>query len=694
MKNKLQIINFSSILNLIAVYCLLFTVYCLLPASAFAEESIYPDRNPDSNGVNISADHLEYLKETNTYTARGSVKIIYKDATLNADEILFNNTTADAVVIGNVTYEDPEIIIKADRIELNLDTKLGTIYNSNIFYKTRNYHIQGRSLKKLGETTYFMDNATATTCDSVPPEWYFKGKDIRITLHENIKVKNATFYIKGIPVLYSPYFYAPLIKERQTGLLIPSLGYSNARGLTFKQGFFWAIKDNMDATFYADYYSKKGVGKGLDYRYIVTPETNGELWMYHLRDNDLLRDFSELKSHHNQKLPYDMSGYLKMHLVNEFDYYNVLESTSSKRIGLSTWESDLFGFASEERLQKYLESNLHISKPFSGGRTYLLGQYRQSLEGTSGTIPQSLPEMGFIINTRNLGISFFNMAVTGTNFWRERGQQGQRLDIYPNFYLSLGRVVNFTQKVGLRETLYFLENPTENLDREIFNTSSTLTTRFLKRYPSFIHVIEPSVEYAYVPAVDHNNIPIFDSIDSMPKTSDISYSLTNRLTGPFWGGLEARLRLSQRYSLLDVERPFAPILMETVLSSKNLNFSANAFYDVYDKTVTETIASIDFRGEKVFLGIGKNFRRSTYLDQYSIEAGVRKPLEIFGRSLPIDLYGKLLYDLKGGGAQEFNLKSIYTHQCWDLAISFTRKPQEYQITFSINFRGFGSVRIG
>jgi len=682
MKNKLQIINFSSILNLIAV-CFLSTLYLLLATSAFAEEPI-----------NISADHLEHFKETNTYTARGSVKVIYEDATLNTDEIHFNNTTADAVATGNVTYEDSEVIIKADKIELNLDTKLGTIYNSSIFYKTRNYYIQGGNLKKLGETTYFMDNATATTCDSIPPEWHFKGKDIKITLHENIKVKNAVFYIKSIPVLYSPYFYAPLVKERQTGLLIPSLGYSNTRGLTFKQGFFWAIKDNMDATFYADYYSKKGIGKGLDYRYIVLPETNGELWMYHLRDNDQLRDFFELKSYHNQKLPYDMSGYLKMHFVNEFDYYNVLESTSYKRIGLSTWESDLFGFASGERLQKYLESNLHLTKSFSRGRTYLLGQYRQSLEDTSGTIPQSLPEAGFIINTGNLGMSFFNMAVTGTNFWREQGQHGKRLDIYPNIYLSLGRTVNFTQKIGLRETLYFLENPAENLSREVFDTSSVLTTRFLKKYPSFIHIIEPSVEYAYIPAVDHSKIPVFDSIDSMPRTSDVIYSFINRLTGPFLGGSEARLRLSQRYSLLNVEKPFAPILMETVLSNKNLNFSANAFYDVYDKNITETIASVELKGERGFIGIGKHLRRSTLLDQYSIEAGARKPLQIFGKALPVDLYGKLLYDLKGSGVQEFNLKSIYTHQCWDLTISFTRKPHEYQIMLGINFRGFGSVRIG
>jgi LPS-assembly protein len=475
---------------------------------------------------------------------------------------------------------------------------------------------------------------------------------------------------------------------------MPTLGYSNTKGFTFKQGFFWDIKDNMDATFYADYFSNKGVGKGLDYRYIVNPETNGELWIYHLRDDDLVRDFFELKSYHNQKLPYDISGYLKMHLVNEFDYYNVLKSTSSKRIGLSTWESDPFGFASEERLQKYLESNLHISKPFTGGRTYLLGQYRQSLEGSSGTIPQSLPEVGFIINTRDIGVASFNMAVTGTNFWRKSGQQGQRLDIYPNVYLSLGRIVNFTQKIGLRETLYFLENPTKNTNREIFDLRSILSTRFLKRYPSFIHIIEPSVEYAYIPSVDQSDIPTFDSIDSIPQTSNIIYSLTNRFAEFASTNLNARFRLSQGYSLLNIEKPFTPVVAEGSMSSDKLNFSINASYDVYDKNMTETIALVNLKGEKGFVGIGKNFRRSTSLDQYTFRAGINRPIDIFGSSLPIDLSGKVWYDLKGGGVQLAHLQSTYTSQCWAFTVSYSRRPSEYQIMFAVEFKGLGSIKIG
>jgi LPS-assembly protein len=602
--------------------------------------------------INIYADELEYLSESNTYSAKGSVEITYENATIHADEIHYNKRSGDAIATGNVIYEDAQVIVHADKLELNFDTQRGVLHKCTIFYKKGNYHVKSRRIEKIGEETYLMDDATATTCDAVPPDWHFSGKDVKITLQENVQAKHVTFYIKNVPVLYSPYFHAPL--ERQTGLLMPSFGHSNTKGFIFKQGFFWALKDNMDTTLYLDYFGKKGVGKGIDYRYIINTKTNGELWMYHLRDNDLLRDFFELKSYHNQKLPYDMSGYLKIHLVNEFDYYNVLDSTSYKRMGWSSRKSNPFGFTSEERLQKYLESNLHISKPFTGGRTYVLGQYRQSLEGGSGEIPQSLPEIGFIVNTRNLGMTFFNVEITGKNFWRENGQQGQRVDIYPNLYLSLGRIVNFTQKIGLRETLYILKDPSDNINRKLFDTRSILTTRFLKRYSSLIHIIEPSVEYAFIPDVEQGDIPGFDSVDSIPQTSDIIYSFTNRLTGTLLGSTEARLRFSQRYSLLDIERPFSPVQIETTFSSSTISVSANALFNVYDKNMEETFALVNLKSKKGFIGVGTNFRRSTSLEQYTLEAGLYKPIDIFGRALPIDISGKLWYDLKGGGVQEFN----------------------------------------
>jgi lipopolysaccharide assembly outer membrane protein LptD (OstA) len=80
---------------------LLLLIHCLSASFIFAQETI-----------DISADRLEYLSETNTYIAKGSAIVTFGDTTLSADDIHLNNTTSDALAVGNVIYEDNETIIK------------------------------------------------------------------------------------------------------------------------------------------------------------------------------------------------------------------------------------------------------------------------------------------------------------------------------------------------------------------------------------------------------------------------------------------------------------------------------------------------------------------------------------------------------------------------------------------------------
>jgi LPS-assembly protein len=655
----------------------------LFAVSAFAEGQI-----------KITANQLEYLSETDTYIAKGSVSLIIEDATLTADELRLNSNTSDAIATGNAVYEDSDAVLHADKIELNLETKLGTVYNSYIFYKDQNFHLRGETIRKIGDKSFYLDKSTLTTCDGDITPWHISGKDIVVTQHKSLSAWHTRLYVGNTPVFYIPYFWAPISKERQTGFLFPSFGYSSTRGYYYKQGFFWAIRENQDATLYLDYYTKNKLAEGLDYRYILTPDVKGEFWLYHAKDNNPSRNLFEVKSYHNLKLPHDASAYLKLHAVNEFDYYDTLDSTSFRRFGLSSRELNPFGFASDERLQKYLESDMQVSKPFNAGRIYLLAQTRQSLEGKSNEIPQTLPEAGFIINTLSKGPFSFNAAFKGDNFWRKDGQKGSRFDIQPDFYLSYGRLVNLTQKIGLRGTNYILDTPTVHKSRFLVDLTTTLTTKFSRKYPSLIHIIEPTMEYEYIPSVDQNDIPFFDSIDSIPKTSNINYSLTNRLSGISPLHLESRFRLSQSYSLLDIEKHFSPVLAEAALSSDTTDFTVNASYDVYDGIMTETIASVVFKNKKGYVGLGESYRRSSLLNQITFEGGVNKPVTINGKQLPVDVHGKLWYDLKGNGVQEINVKTIYSHQCWGISVSYTKKPDEYQIVFAVELKGLGSLELG
>ena len=665
-------------INRLTYICIIIPCIFFFISHAYAEEA-----------VNISADHLEYSSETTSYIAKGSVSILLEDSILSADEIHLNSETSDAIATGNVKYEDTDAIIKTDRLEMNLKTKLGKLGNSNIFYKSRNYYLNAENIRKTGDRVFELDHARLTTCDADPPEWSLISDQITIRQHNDLLAKGTSLHIKGTPVFYTPYLWAPLTSSRVSGFLLPSLGYSSKNGYYYKQGVFWAIKENQDATFYLDYYADKGMANGIDYRYVLTPETNGEIWIYHARDKNPSRDLYEFKSYHNQEFSNNISSYLKVHTVNQFDYYTVIDSTSLDKIGLQSWDKDRFGVSSDERLLKYLESNLQISKEFRTGRTYFLGQYKRSLEGDSSAIPQNLPEIGLMVNTISRGPAYFNMSVKGINFWRDEEQKGQRFDINPNVHLSFGSLVNLTQKIGLRETAYYLKDPSVTKYRSIFDLRTTLTTKLFRKYSSYVHIVEPSIEYAYIPPVDNDNIPSFDSVDFITHTSSIHYSLTNRISSLSTRNLETRLRFSQSYNLLDVEKEFSPLLAEANVKGEHLDFTLNASYDVHDENVSEAIADVKLKSKIGFVALGNSFRRATSLNQVTFEAGVNRPFKAF----PIDIKSKLWYDLDGNGAQQFTVETAYRSQCWGITISYDKRPDDYQISFAFELTGLATFSL-
>ncbi len=120
----------------------------------------------------------------------------------------------------------------------------------------------------------------------------------------------------------------------------------------------------------------------------------------------------------------------------------------------------------------------------------------------------------------------------------------------------------------------------------------------------------------------------------------------------------------------------------------------NASYDVHDGKVSETFSSVRFKGDNYYVGAGKNFRRSTSLDQYTFEAGFTGPMKFGETVLPLSLSGILWYDVDGNGVQELNINASYTRQCWGFSINYNKKPREYQVIIAIEFKGLGAFRVG
>src|SRR5438876_905766 len=94
-----------------------------------------------------------------------------------------------------------------------------------------------------------------------------------------------TFLVKDVPVFYFPYFVFPANTQRESGFLIPRIGYSNRRGYQYEQPFFWAISKSTDATIATDLESAARVGIIGEYRYMLSREARGSFTAAYYNEN-------------------------------------------------------------------------------------------------------------------------------------------------------------------------------------------------------------------------------------------------------------------------------------------------------------------------------------------------------------------------------------------------------------------------
>jgi LPS-assembly protein len=680
-----------------------------------------------TDDIEISAETIEYLSKENKYRAMGSVEITSGNTLLKADRIDLDKITGDSQALGNVYYEDSDTIIQAKKADINLKTKKGTIYDAHITYKglgkVVNYYATSHKIERQDEDVFYLEDATLTTCEACPPDWKISGKKVTIRLGRNITARDVKFAVKDLTVLYSPYVWLPYHKERESGILFPEFGGGEKRGFTYRQGVYWAIDDYKDMTFYSDVFAKKGWGKAVDARYNFSEDTRGEFWVYHIKDTDVQsedrdydtpnhKDFVEVKAYHNQTLPFDIEAYYKIHTVSHDDYYEELDSTSEDRFGVKDPYFSLTPFYQEERLQKYLETNVQLMKMYPGARTYLLGQYRRNLEGSSDVLSHPAPEFGQIFYTRSLSPESpvsYNFETIVDNFWSDENKKGQRYDLHPSVYLNLGREIAFSQEVGFRETYYSLSNPDNSLNREKIELTSNLSTKFIRKYSSFSHLIEPFVQFYYesilsnedefpdfdsVPdsdeAVDLSQVPDFDLIDLAPEdliplNKAFTYSLRNTFKGKFGN---AWLRIAHGYTLIDnVKSRSLPIVGETTLNSGPVYLDFHTRYDTHERSIFEMQSRATYRWDSHYLSVGRIYRRSTDLDQYQVGLGAQG----LYLDLPVDLLGLMWFDANGNGVQKAEFKATYNSQCWASTFTYRYREDELRFLFGVELKGIGSL---
>lgn len=617
----------------------------------------------------ISSDKLE--RKGNIIVLEGSVVLKREDAVVRADRAVYNTGTDVVSAEGNVSYETGEALVEASRVEVNLKTEEGVLHDASVLIKKEGYRIRGAEIRKTGPNRYTVLRGTATTCEGLPPAWCFEGREVDVVLGERIKASHVVFRVKDVPVFYTPFLWAPILAERRTGLLAPTMGYRDSTGFYYRQPFFWAITENRDATLYLDYYSRRAFGQALEYRYVEGPGAAGRFEVYHLKDSIRGEDFLEWEARHRQDSRH-VQGFLSLNLVNREDFFRLYEPYI------------------EESSKRFLESSAEVAAPMGNSRIFALSRYFQDLkEGVDDkTVLQRLPEVGVFLAPYGKGPVLITATAAAARFDREEGERGQRLGAELEGTLSLGTGPTLTQTARAMHYYYRTEGaapgaPEDRVTRRAYDYEATFLSVFERTYGSTVHSFEPSLSYRNL-QLEGEDPPFFDSVESMSETSAAAFSLMNRLIGK--KGEILTLQAIQSYDFLREDNPFLPLQVDMALR-RPIALGLALAYSHEDERISTLSTRAAARFRKTLIKADYSYTYSTNVEVFGVEVtqGVTSALEVRA--------GARYDEAEEGGFEEVTSAVRYTSSCWGAEVSYVKKPEDYSVYLKLSLLGLGDFGV-
>ena len=700
------------------------------------EDRFVGDRNAKWQ---ITANKMSYDRDEGLYVAEGDVVITRGGQVLKANEARYNEKTGMVQAVGEVVLETNGDILKAEKALFDLNSQTGKITKGRIFLRDNHYYVSGEEMEKTGPQTYVVKGCHLTTCDGDKPDWSITGSEVEITVEGYGTVKDAVFRIRDLPAFYLPYGLFPVKTKRQSGFLPPSMGYSSLNGAEVEIPFFWAISDQMDATFYEHYMVERGLMQGVEYRYVAEGASQGDFLFDILSDKISEKDLSDpdevdlspfertnktrywFRSKTNQQLPLGVRAKLDTDYVSDQDY-------------LKEFDRGLFGYQSRPNLAREFgrplddlwsptrRSALRLDRDQPGYSLQAISSYYERPEKPSeDPTPQPLGGLDFNLLPGTVPIAPFFMALN-TDYdylWRETGPRGQRASLTPllTYPMWLGRYLQFEPSVSYTRNAQWLDQSVNGKDkqsRDAYEAQARLSTVVERIYETnwasankLKHKMVPSLLYNYRVHKDLDLYrPWFESTDAEGKMNRVALALDNFLDARRDTEKEGalyeqwtRFTLVQGYringtwwdeDLSKEDRPFEPLIgILTLRPLSNLYFDTEVHWDHYDK-------DIPFADVALSLQIPRSGGRT---DSIGVDYQYAKEGD---KGFNANAYFHLGYGFAVGGTIRRNLNTEdslekglyldYQSQCWGVRVISSDLDGIGSIMVQFRLLGLGEIR--
>ncbi|CAA0120637.1 LPS-assembly protein LptD [BD1-7 clade bacterium] len=219
----------------------------------------------------ISADAVQQNPD-GSYQLSGDAELYRGPLQLSCDAMIYNPTTSEATLKGNVQIRNSEAFIRAAEASFTNELGDGKIDDARyVFYR---FDLQGDAKKMEYDggdnDLIYLHDASLSTCPPKKKEtWKIDASEIQLNQEtEWGKAFNSIIRIKDVPVFYIPYMDFPLSDKRKTGFLYPAISISGDEGFDLQVPYYLNIAPNFDVTLSPRFNTEHGLLHSAESRYL------------------------------------------------------------------------------------------------------------------------------------------------------------------------------------------------------------------------------------------------------------------------------------------------------------------------------------------------------------------------------------------------------------------------------------------
>ncbi len=321
--------------------------------------------------MQLKADYMAYNTKLNMVYARG-VK----------DTITGTLSGRPQMTTGGKTYE-------MDEVYYNFNTRKSMI--KNMATQQEEGKLIGDKLKMMPDQSINISGGQYTVCDAEHPHYYLKMTTAKIMTGPKQKTMFGPAYavVEDVPLpLIIPFGFVPEKPDRASGILIPTYGEENARGIYLRDfGYSFVIGDYLDIALTGDIYTYGSWAARLTSRYKKRYSFDGSLSLNYSNDITGERGTPSFNQSKNFGVTWNHSQDAKARPGTTFRASVNFSSPSNNRYNSASVN---------EALQNQASSSISYSKTWSGVSLSLNLLHSQNSRDSSYTF--TLPNVTFNVN--------------------------------------------------------------------------------------------------------------------------------------------------------------------------------------------------------------------------------------------------------------------------------------------------------